>query len=81
MLTIDNTRVRESQIRKLDELRRKRDETKTRSVLAEITQCCKSGGGNLLELSVRAAQARATVGEITSYVRFVAVVKWWLLSF
>ena len=77
VLTIDNTRVRESQIRKLKAIRSTRDESVVRSVLDEITRSCQSGEDNLLELSVRAAQARATVGEITSamelvYKRYVA---------
>lgn len=39
--------------------------------LSEITECCKSGGGNLLALSIDAARARATVGEITDAMEVV----------
>jgi methylmalonyl-CoA mutase len=66
VLTIDNTKVRESQIRKINQLKQKRNSEEVKKVLDEITECCRSGKGNLLELSVKAAQARATVGEITS---------------
>ena len=40
-------------------------------VLAEITQCCKSGEGNLLALAIDAARLRATVGEITDAMEVV----------
>ena len=77
VLAIDNTRVRESQIAKLKVLRETRNEAETIKALSEITECCKTGKGNLLDLSVKAARARATVGEITEamesvFGRFVA---------
>lgn len=71
VLAIDNTRVRESQIAKIKKLRETRNETETQKALNNITECCRSGQGNLLELSVEAAKARATVGEITNAMEIV----------
>lgn len=65
VLAIDNTKVRESQIAKIKNLKETRDQSKTKQTLDAITECCRTGQGNLLELSVEAAKARATVGEIT----------------
>lgn len=65
ILDIDNTAVREAQIRKLEALRKNRDNAQVRRILEEITKCAESGRGNLLELSVEAAKARASLGEIS----------------
>ncbi len=65
ILDIDNTAVREAQIKKLEILRKNRDNTKVRQILEEITKCAETGKGNLLELSVEAAKARASLGEIS----------------
>ncbi|MGF1484193.1 MAG: methylmalonyl-CoA mutase, partial [Opitutales bacterium] len=65
ILDIDNTAVREQQVRRLKELRAKRDETRCRQTLEAITRCADTGEGNLLELAVEAAQARASLGEIS----------------
>ena len=65
ILAVDNTAVREAQIKRLKELRANRDETKVRSALAAITECVKTKKGNLLELAVEAAKARASLGEIS----------------
>jgi len=65
ILSIDNTAVRESQVRRLKELRASRNEAACQASLATLTACAKSGQGNLLELAVTAAQARATLGEIS----------------
>jgi methylmalonyl-CoA mutase len=65
ILEVDNTAVRESQIKRLKELRASRDEQKCQASLAALTACAKGGAGNLLELAVTAAQARATLGEIS----------------
>ncbi|PTX99050.1 methylmalonyl-CoA mutase [Opitutus sp. ER46] len=66
ILEVDNTAVRESQIKRLKELRGARNEAACKAALAALTACAKSGQGNLLELAVAAAQARATLGEISS---------------
>ena len=65
ILDIDNTAVREAQIKKLETLRKNRDNAKVRQILEEITKCAETGNGNLLELSVEAAKARASLGEIS----------------
>jgi len=65
ILEVDNTAVRVAQVKRLAELRTSRDEKKCRAALVALTACAKSGEGNLLELAVTAAQARATLGEIS----------------
>ena len=65
ILAVDNTAVREAQIKRLKELRANRDEAKVRSALEAITECVKTKKGNLLELAVEAAKARASLGEIS----------------
>ncbi|MEO0055358.1 MAG: hypothetical protein RLZZ50_1305 [Verrucomicrobiota bacterium] len=65
ILEVDNTAVRESQIKRLQELRARRDEAAVRAALAALTECARTGQGNLLALAVTAAQARATLGEIS----------------
>jgi methylmalonyl-CoA mutase len=64
-LEVDNTTVRESQIKRLAKLRSERDEQKCQAALEAITKCCETGEGNLLELSVNAAACRASLGEIS----------------
>ena len=65
ILAVDNTAVRESQVKRLQELRANRDQAAVDKALAAITECVKSGEGNLLELAVEAAKVRATLGEIS----------------
>ena len=65
VLTIDNTAVRESQIKRLKELRAKRDNAAVQKALDAITRCVETGEGNLLELAVEAAKVRASLGEIS----------------
>jgi len=62
---IDNTAVREAQVRRLDGIRAERDETKVREALDHIIALARSGEGNLLEAAVETARVRATVGEIS----------------
>ena len=61
---IDNAQVRESQIARLNSVKAKRDPAKLKTALAALSAGAK-GSGNLLELAVEAARARATVGEIS----------------
>ena len=61
---IDNTEVRDAQIRRLEQIRATRDETRTQTALAALTAGA-AADGNLLALSIDAARARATVGEIS----------------
>ena len=65
ILTIDNTAVRESQIKRLQQLKAERDAAKVEAALNALTECAGSGDGNLLALSIQAARAKATVGEIS----------------
>jgi methylmalonyl-CoA mutase len=62
---IDNTAVRQAQIARLERLRASRDAGRVEAALAALTGAAQSGEGNLLELAVEAARARATVGEIS----------------
>jgi methylmalonyl-CoA mutase len=65
VLVVDNSAVRQKQIEKLNRLRAERDEAATLAALAALTQAAESGQGNLLELAINAARAKATVGEIS----------------
>jgi len=65
ILEVDNTAVREAQIRRLNELKANRDNTAVQKALDAITHACATGEGNLLELAVDAATKRATLGEIS----------------
>ncbi|KAI9188151.1 hypothetical protein H9P43_002542 [Blastocladiella emersonii ATCC 22665] len=65
VLQIDNTKVRQSQIERMDAMKKARDSKRAEACLAALTECAKSGKGNLLELSVEAAKARCTLGEIS----------------
>ena len=65
VLKIDNRAVREAQIRRLAELRAQRDPAVLESALRALTESAQSGKGNLLELSIAAARAKATVGEMS----------------
>ena len=64
VLKVDNSSVRAQQIAKLRRLREERDEAACRDALEALTRAA-AGSGNLLELAVRAARAKATVGEIS----------------
>jgi methylmalonyl-CoA mutase len=80
ILEIDNTEVRKEQVEGLEKLRANRDEAKVKADLAAITECVKTGKGNLLELAVEAAKDRASLGEISDACeevvgRYKAVVK------
>ena len=65
ILEIDNTAVRNEQIELLKELRANRDEEAVQKALADITECVRTKKGNLLELAVKAAGLRASLGEIS----------------
>ncbi|MDP4221844.1 MAG: methylmalonyl-CoA mutase [Bacteroidota bacterium] len=65
LLEVDNTAVREAQIIRLAQLRAERSEKECREALDAITRCVSSGKGNLLELAVKAASKRASLGEIS----------------
>src|SRR5580700_2901877 len=65
VLDIDNDAVRESQVKRLAQLKRERDSNAVREALSELERCASSGQGNLLECAVDAARKRATLGEIS----------------
>ena len=66
ILEIDNTAVRERQIRRLAELKANRVDSRVQAALEAITKCAETGNGNLLALAVEAARARASLGEISA---------------
>jgi methylmalonyl-CoA mutase len=79
MLKVDNAEVRARQIEKLQRLKAERDEAATQAALDALTEGAR-GNDNLMELSVRAARAKATVGEISdaleaAFGRHIATVK------
>jgi methylmalonyl-CoA mutase len=65
ILNIDNTAVREAQVRRIREVRDNRDETTCSKALVALTRAAEDETGNLLALAIDAARARATVGEIS----------------
>jgi methylmalonyl-CoA mutase len=65
ILDVDNTKVRLSQVARLQELRANRDSQKVGECLTAITHAVQTGTGNLLALAVEAAKNRATLGEIS----------------
>jgi methylmalonyl-CoA mutase len=65
ILEIDNDKVRQSQVDRLAKIRTSRDESTVEALLEEIYCAAESGQGNLLDLSIKATRARATVGEIS----------------
>jgi methylmalonyl-CoA mutase len=78
VLEVDNQAVRESQVRRLAEVRERRDATQVGAALAALTAAAEAGTGNMLELAVSAARSRATLGEISdalekAYGRYQAV--------
>ena len=64
-LEVDNTAVREAQIKRLAKLRAERNNEEVEAALAALTACAETGKGNLLELSIDAARKRASLGEIS----------------
>ncbi|MGD2090057.1 MAG: methylmalonyl-CoA mutase [Candidatus Aminicenantes bacterium] len=71
ILEVDNTAVRLSQIKRLKEIKAKRDENQVQAALNAVTRCTETGEGNLLDLSVKAARVRATLGEISDAIEKV----------
>ncbi len=65
ILEIDNTAVREAQIKRLNEIKSRRNEKEVESILEELSKAAETDEINLLELSIKAARARATLGEIS----------------
>lgn len=72
ILEVDNTTVRKEQLEALERNRAARDEEAVKAALARITECARTGEGNLLECAVEAAGLRATLGEISDACEEVA---------
>ena len=64
-LEIDNTAVREAQIKRLTKLRAERNEADVQSALEALSNVAATGKGNLLEMSIDCARKRASLGEIS----------------
>ena len=72
ILEVDNTTVRNEQLEALKRNHSNRDEEAVKAALAKITECARTGEGNLLECAVEAASLRATLGEISDACEEVA---------
>jgi len=77
---VDNTKVRDSQINRLHQVRQKRNNDKVRELLQELETAAKNQDGNLLEIAVRCARERCTLGEISdamelAFGRFQATIR------
>ena len=72
ILEVDNTAVRQAQIARLEKLRSMRSQEKVDQCLNAITKSMETGEGNLLELAVEAARARASLGEISMAIEKVS---------
>ncbi|MBS0523435.1 MAG: methylmalonyl-CoA mutase [Proteobacteria bacterium] len=80
ILDVDNDKVRESQVTRLQKIRANRDEARCVAALKALGEAARNGTGNLLALSIEATRARATVGEISSalegvYGRYQATIR------
>jgi methylmalonyl-CoA mutase len=72
ILEVDNTAVRDSQIKRLAKLRAERNEKGCQAALDALTKCAVTGEGNLLELTIVAASKRASLGEISYAIEKIA---------
>jgi methylmalonyl-CoA mutase len=80
ILDVDNQKVRAQQLEQLADLKAKRDTQKVAKCLQQLTECARTEQGNLLEIAIEAARARATLGEISDalervYGRYKAQIK------
>ncbi len=65
ILEVDNAAVRDAQIARLQKLRAERDGAACEAALEALSKCAETGEGNLLDLAIKAARARASLGEIS----------------
>jgi methylmalonyl-CoA mutase len=65
LLEVDNTKVRDAQIARLNQLKQERNTSKVQELLAELELSARTGTGNLLEIAIRCARERASLGEIS----------------
>jgi len=80
ILEVDNTAVRQSQIKRLQKLKSERNQQEVDAILERLSRASETGKENLLELSVEAAKKRASLGEISmalekTYGRYKAVIR------
>ena len=66
VLQVDNSAVRESQIKRIESVKNSRDNSKVEESLKQLRLCAHTGEGNLLSYAVEAARHRATLGEISA---------------
>ena len=71
ILEVDNEAVRKSQIERLNQLKASRNSAEVKKCLVNLTNAAKSGEENLLDLAVKAAKKRATLGEISDALEVV----------
>jgi len=65
ILDVDNVKVRDGQIARLNKIKATRDAAAVQSALAALTQAAETGEGNLLDLAIKAVRLRASVGEVS----------------
>lgn len=80
ILEVDNSKVRLSQIARIQEMKEGRDAEAVEESLNRLAESAVSGKGNLLELAINCARSRATLGEISSameksFGRYKAVIR------
>jgi methylmalonyl-CoA mutase len=80
ILEVDNSAVRDTQVRRIEAVKNSRDKQAVEAALATLASVAATGEGNLLEAAVAAARARATLGEISlamekTFGRYVATTK------
>jgi methylmalonyl-CoA mutase len=80
ILEVDNSKVRDSQVERLNDLKENRDQENVDALLKELEDAAKNKTGNLLEIAVRCARARASLGEISTamenvYGRYQATIR------
>ena len=71
ILDVDNDMVRKQQVARLSEIKASRDNDKAKKSIEALTECAKTGNGNLLDLAVEAARNRVTLGEISDALEVV----------
>ena len=71
ILDVDNDMVRNQQVAQLAEIKAKRDSNKAAKSIQDLTECAKTGNGNLLAIAVEAARNRVTLGEISDALEVV----------
>ncbi|MBK8944939.1 MAG: methylmalonyl-CoA mutase [Ignavibacteriae bacterium] len=72
ILEVDNTAVRLSQIKRLNQIKKSRNDVDIKNSLVAITKCAETKEGNLLDLAIKAARVRATLGEISDAIEKVS---------